>query len=513
MPPQDLGGLDECDEPCHLDIHKSWSAAKMRVLFVASEVAPWSKTGGLADVASALPRALAARGHQVRVVSPKYGHIDPGAAPSGPPLPLRFPAFEATARATSLELHGVEHVFIAEKHFFDRPGVYGEQGGEYSDNARRFAYFTTAALAHAQVTGFAPEVVHLNDWQTGLGALAVKRGFVGTPIGRARVVCTIHNLAYQGNFEKHAMNDLGLPWELFGPDGLEFYDRLSFLKAGLVWADALTTVSPSYAREIQTPAGGHGLDGVLRDRSAALTGILNGVDTEQWGPAKDPMIPARFSREALAGKEECTRALLRRFGLPLEPRWPVFGVVGRMADQKGVELWQQTLERLLEQPVRVVVMGSGEPRFEQGYLALERRFRDRFAVWIGFDEPLAHLVEAGSDFFVMPSKFEPCGLNQMYSLLYGTVPVVRSVGGLKDTVVDLSEREATGVRFEAYSAEALLSALERARGLWAEPKQLLEVRRRGMAQDFSWDRAAQAYERVYRGDSSEARRPLARVAT
>ncbi len=471
----------------------------MRVLFVASEVAPWSKTGGLADVASALPRALAARGHQVRVVSPRYGHIDPGASPSGPPLPLRFPAFEATARAASLELHGVEHVFIAHPGFFGRPGVYGEGGGEYADNHRRFAFFTAAALTHAQVTEFSPQVVHLNDWQTGLGALALKRGFVGTPLGRARVVFTVHNLAYQGSFEKHAVDELGLPWELFTSEGLEFYDRLSFLKAGVVFADALTTVSPSYAKEIQTPEGGHGLDGVLKQRSAVMTGILNGVDVREWNPSTDPLLPFRFSQNALAGKEDCTHALLKRFGLPEHPRWPVFGVVGRMADQKGVELFQKALETFLARQVRVVVMGSGEPRFEQGYLSLQQRFRDRFAVRIGFDEPLAHLVEAGSDFFVMPSKYEPCGLNQMYSLLYGTVPVVRTVGGLRDTVVDLAERNATGVCFAPYSVEALLGALERALQLWSEGPRLLELRRRGMAQDFSWDRAAQRYEAVYRG--------------
>jgi len=340
--------------------------------------------------------------------------------------------------------------------------------------------------------------VHLNDWQTGLGALMLKRGFAGSALGRARIVFTVHNLAYQGNAEKHLMNELGLPWDLFTTEGLEFYDHLSFLKAGLVYSDALTTVSPTYAKEIQTADGGHGLDGLLRGRATALTGILNGVDVEQWNPATDSLLPARYSPGAMENKEQCRLELLKRFGLPAEPRWPVFGVVGRMADQKGVELYQQVLPRWLERNVRAVVMGSGERRFEQGYVELERRFRDRFAVRVGFDEALAHLIEAGSDFFVMPSKFEPCGLNQMYSLRYGTVPVVRSVGGLKDTVADLSEPKATGIRFEPYTAEALLGALERAYALWAEPKQLAEVRARGMAQDFSWDAAAQKYEAVYR---------------
>ncbi|MFT3839612.1 MAG: glycogen synthase GlgA [Myxococcaceae bacterium] len=470
----------------------------MKVLFVASEVAPWSKTGGLADVASALPIALAKRGHQVRVVSPRYRGLGDGAAPSGPPLPLRFPAFEGTARAVSMEAQGVEQVFIGEPKFFDRAGIYGEHGGEYADNHRRYAFFTCAALAHAQATGFDAEVVHLNDWQTGLAPLMLRRGFQGSALGRARTVLTIHNLAYQGNAEKHAMNELGLPWDLFTPAGVEFYDRLSFLKAGLMYCDAITTVSPTYAEEIQTAGGGHGLDGVLRDRVSVLSGILNGVDTEQWNPATDPLIPARYSAGALDGKEECRRALLRRFGLPLEPRWPVFGVVGRMADQKGVDLYQAVLPKLLEGPVRAVVMGTGDKRFENAYLELERRFRDRFAVQVGFDEPLSHLIEAGSDFFVMPSRFEPCGLNQMYSLRYGTVPVVRSVGGLKDTVTDLKEPQATGIRFDAFTPEALLEALQRAVKLFGAPRELEQVRARGMAKDFSWDAAAQKYEQVYR---------------
>jgi starch synthase len=464
----------------------------LKVLFLASEIAPYSKTGGLGDVAGALPAALAARGHQVRVVTPRYGTVSSsGLGPAQTPLTLDFPFGSVTARfRTLVPRKNLELVFLEQEQFFgSRPRVYGEP-----DDAQRFGFFAMAALAHAQFTGFAPEVVHLNDWQTGLAALALKRSFAD--LG-ARSVVTIHNLAYQGNFPSAVVPQLGIPWELFNPQGVEFYGNFGFLKTALVYSDAITTVSPSYAREIQTHEGGHGLDGLLRHRTSHVTGILNGIDDVAWNPATDTALQAPFSRDDISGKEACTRALLEEFGLPKAPRGPVFGSVGRMAEQKGVELWQQVVQAQLVRGAFAVVLGSGEAHHEDAWRALAARFPKRLAVRIGFDEAVAHRIEAGSDFFVMPSKFEPCGLNQMYSLRYGAIPIVRAVGGLKDTVVDLTQPNPTGISFDEFSPAGLFEACERAWGLWQDAPKLFAVRRRGMAQDFSWDHSAAQYEAVY----------------
>lgn len=471
----------------------------MNVLFLSSEVAPFSKTGGLADVAFALPQALARLGHDVRVVTPRYGSVDPrGMQSATAPLTLHFPFGDLTG--VLLEHPPVGNCrlrFLEQAELFgNRPGVYGGLHGEYGDNALRFAYLSVAALSFSQLEGFIPDVVHLNDWQTALAAVALKRAYLGTELADARTVLTLHNAAYQGKFEKHAMSELGLPWELFTPEMLEDHDRLSFLKAGITFADAITAVSPTFAQELQTPEGGHGLDGLLRSQRHKLTGILNGVDTETWDPLVDPLLPARFSAAEPAGKAECTRTLREVAGLGPSDG-PIFGVIGRMTDQKGVELIQAVVPGLVDHGAQVVVLGSGDRHFEDGYRALVARSPGRVAVRIGFDEALAHLVEAGSDFFLMPSRFEPCGLTQMYSLLYGAVPIVRGVGGLLDTVVDLDDEDGTGVVFHDFTADALWLACRRALSLWNDPAWLAEVRARGMAQDFGWEKAARAYEAVY----------------
>jgi starch synthase len=475
----------------------------MKILFLASEVHPFSKTGGLGDVAHSLPAALAALGHEVLVVTPLYGALRERERlePLHVRLPLTFPA-----GAFPADLHRVQ---VGERHqvlflgndalFGQRAGLYGEAGGDYGDNALRFAFLSVGALTAAQVLRFHPDVVHLNDWQTGLAAVALLGAYAEGPLGRARSVLTIHNLAYQGWFPKGQMDVLGLPWELFTPDGLEFYDQVNFLKAGLVYADALTTVSPSYAREVQTPEGGEGLHGLLRQRAGALTGILNGIDTEAWDPATDRHLPAHYSREDLSGREACRRALLARFAMPEDAPEPLFGVVSRFAGQKGMDLVLEVLPALLsEGRARLAVVGSGDPALETAFRVLAARFPDRVGLRLGYDEPLSHLVEAGADFFLMPSRYEPCGLNQMYSLAYGCVPVVRSVGGLADSVTDLAQPDGTGIRFDAFSGPAFLRALERALALHADPARMREVRLRGMAQDFSWGRSARAYESLYR---------------
>ena len=470
----------------------------MRILYVASEVAPFSKTGGLGDVAGALPAELAALGHEVKVVTPRYASIqEPRLTPTGHELELRFPF--GTERGPVLSLRpseNLELLFLDNPRFYGRTGLYGDAGGEFGDNAQRFTYLSLGALQAAQRLDFIPDILHVNDWQTALAPVALRRGFFGSSLGRTRSVLTIHNLAYQGQFGKHLMEELGLPWELFNAEsGLEFYDGINFLKGGLQFADALTTVSPTYAREIQEPAGGASLDGLLRRRQGALHGILNGIDVNEWNPETDALLPARYGAEDLSGKAVCRRELLRRFGLPEEERTPLLGIVSRLAWQKGVDLLLEVLPQALEEGWRFVAVGNGERAYEEGLRALQRRFPQKVGVFIGFDAGLSHLVEAGADFFVMPSRYEPCGLNQMYSLRYGTVPIVRSTGGLADTVED--GEEGTGVRFDAFQPPALLEALRRARALYEEPERLRGFQRRGMARDFSWAASARRYERLF----------------
>ncbi len=471
----------------------------LKILYLSSEVQPWSKTGGLSDVAGALPFALAELGHEVTVATPLYASV-PGDGLTRLPvsLTLRFPfGAQRVGLYEARPARNVRVLFIDHPGSFNRPELYGEGEG-YPDNHRRFAVFSLGALSAAQALELTPDVVHLNDWQTGLAALALRRGYRHTPLGRARSLFSIHNLAYQGVFPKWTMDELGLPWSDFTLDGLEFYDQLSFLKAGLVYADALSTVSPRYAQEIQTPEGGDGLHGLLRRRGRELTGILNGIDAREWDPANDPHLPKPYSAKTVADKAASTEALRARMGLPPGAKGPVFGVVSRLVPQKGIDLLLEALPGLTDAPWQLVALGSGERAVEQGLTAFAAAHPERAAVRIGYDRGLSHLIEAGSDFFLMPSRFEPCGLNQLYSLRYGAVPVVRATGGLADTVVDLSDGDGTGLCFGPPTAAALAGAMRRALALAEDPKLLAAVRRRGMAQDFSWATSAARYVELYR---------------
>jgi len=479
----------------------------MKILFASSEVEPFSKTGGLADVSHALPAELASRGHSLMVVTPQYAAVDASKLKKLGDIRLRFPYGEerAVLRGTDWSVrHRV--VFLDHPGFYRRKGIY-QEGTEYPDNHRRFAFLAIGALSAAQVLEFDPDIVHLNDWQTALAAVALARGYRGTSLGRAKSVLTIHNLAYQGIFPKVAMDELGLPWELFTPEGVEFYDRLNFLKAGIVFSDALTTVSKKYAREIQTPELGFGLDAILSLRSADLHGILNGVNYREWDPKSDPVIPQHFSATDLSGKERSKQELLRRFGLESPPesaRVPVFGMVSRLVAQKGVDLVVQALPWMLESDLYFVALGTGEPGYEQALRQLQKRWPAKVAVKVEFQRALSHLVEAGSDFFLMPSRYEPCGLNQMYSLRYGTVPIVRATGGLDDTVMDVAAANGNGIKFGPYSASALAAALHRALELYAHPARLDAVRRQGMKANHSWAASAEQYEALYRSLTKSA---------
>ncbi len=472
----------------------------MKILFVSSEVEPFSKTGGLADVSHALPAALAARGCSLTVVTPQYSSVKAQGLEKLGDIRLRFPYGDESA-----VLRGTRWTNRHRVVFLDHPGFYARDGiyqGEkvYPDNHRRFGFLSVGALAAAQALQFHPDIVHLNDWQTALAALALSRGYRGTPLGRARSVLTIHNLAYQGVFPKLAMDELGIPWDLFTPDGVEFYDQLNFLKGGVLFSDSLTTVSKKYAQEIQTPELGFGLDGILRGRRADLHGILNGVDYSEWNPESDPLIPCRYGVSDLSSKARCKQELLRHFELVLAQGAdiPLFGMVSRLVSQKGLDLLLEGLPWMLESDFQLVVLGTGDARFEQGLLQLRDRWPRKIGVKIGFDRRLAHLMEAGSDFFLMPSRYEPCGLNQMYSLRYGTVPIVRATGGLDDTVQDISSENGTGIKFGPYSPQALAASIHRALELYADPKRLEAVRLRGMKQDHSWAVSAEQYEALYR---------------
>ncbi|HND09221.1 MAG TPA: glycogen synthase GlgA [Pseudomonadota bacterium] len=497
----------------------------MNVLHVASEVAPFSKTGGLGDVLWALPKALAQQGAgRVTVVSARYGSIDP--QQHGLAKRLRKLAVSVGGQSFEVGLYegrlpgpGPQVMVYLIDHplFADRPGVYGPPGnpGEgYPDNALRFALLSQAAICLAKELTPRPDVIHAHDWQAGLAVYYAQKADWDTP---PATVFTVHNLMFQGLFSLAEARHLGMRDDLLTPDGIEFYGQASFIKAGLQLADRLTTVSPRYAEEIATPEFGYGLDGVMRARSARLSGILNGVDYDRWSPWSDGALPARFGKPAaeldalsedafaadLVGKARCKAELQRELSLPLRPRTPLLATISRLTDQKGIDLLIEWLESELTQRTefQFVLLGQGDPAFEQRLRMLSERFPTRLAVRLAFDEGLAHRIEAGSDFFVMPSRFEPCGLNQIYSMRYATVPIVRATGGLYDTVVDFDarSRSGTGFTFQPFSVAALGHAVRRALSAYHSDEQsFLGLQKRAMRADFGWAASARAYLNVYR---------------
>lgn len=476
----------------------------MHVLLVSSEVVPFAKTGGLADVAGALPRALAGLGVEVTVALPRYRSIDGARFGFRKVLDgVRVPVGDRQETLAVFEapMPGARALLLGHEGFFGRDGLYQEKGQDFPDNAERFTAFARGLLEAVRLLGLAPDLLHCNDWQTGLIPSYLKTLYAGDPaLGRAATLFTIHNLGYQGLFPAEQFRVTGLPWELFHWQGLEFYGKVSFLKAGLVHADCLSTVSRRYSQEIQTPEFGAGLEGVLRERAADLYGILNGVDTEEWNPATDKHLAAHYSRADLSGKAACKADLQKAMGLPVRPEVPVLGVISRLADQKGVDLVAASAEALLAEGTQVVLLGTGDPKLEAAFTALQQKQPTRAGVRIGFDVALSHKIEAGADLFLMPSRYEPCGLNQMYSLLYGTIPVVRATGGLDDTVTpfDPKSGRGNGFKFAEATPAALLAAVREAlacywsRALW---RRLVQ---NAMAADFSWTRSAKEYVQVYR---------------
>jgi starch synthase len=475
----------------------------MRVVMLAPEVQPYAKTGGLADVLAALPAALGAAGVEVTVCLPGYRSALAAAHGAVPTQRLHAPIGSRMEPADVVPVPDapVPTVLIRADRYFYRDGLYGPPGGAFGDNAERFAFFCRAALEWLRTWRPAPDVLHVHDWQTALAPAFLRASAPLYPeLAEVRTVLTVHNLAYQGRFPGQDWHWLNLDPRLFVPEFLEFWGDVSYLKAGVVFAEAITTVSPRYAAEIQTPAFGEGLDGVLRARRERLRGILNGVDYREWNPAIDPYLPAPYTPLDLAGKARCKSALQREVGLPADARPALLAIVSRLAEQKGLDLLVAALPHLLERgDVQLVALGTGAEHYEAAMRALGAAYPGRAAVHVGFDEALAHRIEAGADVFLMPSRYEPCGLNQLYSLRYGTVPVVHAVGGLDDTVVewDAATETGTGFKFTTYDPDALTAAVARAFETRLDPAAWRRLQLNGMTQDFSWERSAREYARLY----------------
>ena len=467
----------------------------MKILMLASEAAPFAKTGGLADVVGSLPAALKSLGHEVAVLAPRYRSVD---LKTMRRVYDHLPVWVAP-RSFDTSLYLAERqtpfYFLDCPPLFDRPGFYGEEGEDYPDNHIRFAVLAQAALEFSRRV-WRPDILHGHDWQAGLAPVYLHTLYANDPtFFGIRTLFTIHNVGYHGLFPAAAQSDIALAGSgAFRPEGLEFFGKVCYLKGGLNYSDALNTVSPTYAREIQTPEYGFGLDGVLRARSNVLTGILNGVDYTEWNPETDPLIAARYSAADLSGKRVCKQDLLSQFGLPPEAMdAPLIGIVSRFTSQKGADLIAEVADAMVAEGYYMAALGAGEPRYEELFLAMAARHPGRIAVRIGYDNPLAHKIEAGSDLFLMPSRYEPCGLNQIYSLRYGTVPLVRATGGLDDTI-----EPGTGFKFWQYNGGALAGALRAARQAFADREAWQAMMLAGMAKDFSWNVSAAQYAALYR---------------
>jgi starch synthase len=481
----------------------------MKILLASSEVHPYSKTGGLADMVGALGKALARAGHEARIVTPLYQGIRerfPVMRRVDWQFNLPLGAQQVQGELWSLKVEkGLTVYFVDQPDFYHRAGLYLENHVSYPDNAERFIFFSKCVAQMARYLPWRPDLVHVHDWQVALVPALILHQRRAEGWGNPPPTClTIHNLAYQGTFPAAAFALTNLPEDFFTVEGVEFYKQLNCLKAGIAFADALTTVSPRYAREIMTEEFGCGLDGFLRKRQERLFGILNGVDHEEWNTLHDPFLNYPYSAARLAGKRKNKIELQKELGLPVAADAPLFGTITRLAEQKGVDIQLGALEEMLSADIQFVLIGSGSAAYERAYLELARRFPSQVAVRIGYDEGLSHRIEAGCDFYLMPSSFEPSGLNQMYSLRYGSIPVVRAVGGLDDSVIDCSQdaKRANGIKFHEYSARALAKAMRKALALYQQPDWFRHYRQNAMKTDFSWKQTVGKYLKVYEAAKS-----------
>jgi len=486
----------------------------LKILFATPEAVPFAKTGGLADVAGALPKSLQALGCEIKLIMPYYRTVrDSG-------LPHQYLGREIEVSLGDEKLKAdiylghlnqdIPVYFIGREEFFDRQFLYGTAKGDYFDNPERFIFFSKAALSFCQSMDFSPDIIHQHEWQTGLIPAYLKSLYQNDPLfSRSATVFTIHNIAYQGLFKKEKFSLTGLPQEMYSPEGIEFWERINFMKAGIVYADVINTVSKKYSEEIQTPEYGYGLEGILRKKKESLYGILNGVDYEDWDPSHDPHLIARYDAKDISGKKQCKMDLLKEFHLPSSlEQVPLLGMISRLADQKGFDLLMEISEALFALNIGFVLLGTGEQKYHDLLTQVAQKYPQKAGIRIAYDDRLAHKIEAGTDFFLMPSKYEPCGLNQIYSLKYGTIPVVRATGGLDDTITpyDPVTKKGNGFKFTRYDAKEFLNTIKAAINFYYQPERWRQLVQNAMAADFSWKRSAQSYLELYRKTLEKKRR-------
>jgi starch synthase len=491
-----------------------YNPAMMKIAFLVSEAVPYAKTGGLADVAGALPKSLARRGADVRLFMPLYREVRKKGLTLTKALDGVRISMGGSKPGFSLwehRAHGFRVYFVENDEAFDRDALYGTPAGDYPDNGERFGLFAKAALESMKRLDFAPGILHGHDWQSAAAFVLLKYLHAADPFfAGTKSLFTIHNLAYQGLFDKGILAALELPDSLFNMNDLEFYGKVNFLKAGILYSTAVSTVSPRYAREIQTPEFGCGLDGLLRSRAGVLHGILNGVDYASWDPGVDPLIPAPYSATDLSGKAACRQGLLKTFGLAAGPDVPVIGMVSRLAGQKGLDIVCAALPELFALDLRLVILGTGDALIQDRLIEAQRTHPSRLGLRIAFDEKVARPIYAGSDLFLIPSRYEPCGLTQMYSLRYGTIPVVRATGGLDDSIEEFDPVAGTGNGFKFMDATpaAMMGSIRKAMDVFRGPDSRAALVRNAMAGDFSWEKAAGAYLELYASIARGSGRPL-----
>ncbi len=491
-------------------------AKGFNVLFVTSEVFPYSKTGGLADVSNSLPQALNSLGNDVRIISPKYGQLDERRLQIHEIKRLKELKIDVNGKETKFSIkssfiHGKNtkaQMYLMESlDYFKNKGIYQNSitKKDFPNNDERYLFFCKAVIEILEILQWKPDVIHCNDWQTGLIPAFIKTVYKNNPyISDIRTVFTIHNLAYQGNFPKSSFAKTGLPESVLTPKGGLHHGMFSYLKTGLSYADKITTVSQKYAEEIRTDKEySAGMEDVLSARKRDLVGILNGIDYSIWNPVVDKLIPYRYTHQEIPLKYENKRELLGKYKIKYDEEIPLIGVISRLVDQKGFDLIEKIMPELMKEKLQLFILGTGEEKYQKFLKKAEKKYKGKLAVHIGFDESLAHMIEAASDMFVMPSKYEPCGLNQMYSLRYGTVPIVRNTGGLADTIVDYRKPNGTGFLFNKYDAKELLQTIRTAIELFKNKSKWNKLAREGMALDFSWKVSAQKYMKVYKDVTSK----------
>lgn len=477
---------------------------KLKILFVSSEVAPLSKTGGLADVSGSLPKAIKSLGHDIRVVTPFYKMVKKSVKSTKKivnrlSVPVSEHVVKASVEMTQLD-GGVPVYLIKKDAYFNRDDLYTTRQGDYKDNAERFVFFSRAVLEMLKHIDFKPDIIHCNDWQAGLVPVYLKTLYRDKDVFKdIHSVFTIHNLGYQGIFWSLDMHLTNLPWDIFSMDGIEYYGNISFLKAGLVYSDALSTVSKGYSKEIQTPEYGLGMDGILRKRQKALYGITNGADYDHWSPENDPYIVASYDKTNLENKTKCKLDLLQEFGLKCKATTPIIGMISRLADQKGFDILANSMADLMKMDLIFILLGTGDAKYQEMFTHFGDKYPKKTAIRIAFDNALAHKIEAGSDMYLMPSKYEPCGLNQIYSLRYGTIPIVRATGGLDDTITDIhaDPRKGNGFKFSEYSSKAFLSTVKRAVDYYSHKEAWAQLAWKAMSLEFSWEKSAREYIKLY----------------